>query len=155
MARIVVERQIAADPTSTALLLAGPTAVELWPGVRRIAGDGDRVLAEARVPTWREDRSAHVRVRALPPRRTPTAYVTEFSFSGQGVPHTAGVLTLTYEAGRGDLSTTSALLRLESNAFDGEGPMLDRMRSVRALRGMAEDFLDNLADAAESRSTAA
>ena len=39
--RTRVSRRIAADPTSTALLLAGPTAVDLWPGARRVAeGDG-------------------------------------------------------------------------------------------------------------------
>ncbi len=154
MPRIRVERTIAADPTSTALLLAGPTAMELWPGLRRVETAEHHVMAEADVPAWR-NRPASVTVRALPPRRTPTAYVTEFNFSGPGVPATTGVLTLTHEPGAGGETATSALLRLDTSPFDGAGAVLDKIRVTRSLRGMAEGFLDNLAEAAEQRSTAA
>jgi hypothetical protein len=128
MATVRVERLIEADPTSVALLLAGPP--EFWP-------------------------DAGVAVRARPPRRTPTAYVTTFEFSGDGVPTTTGVLTLTYEPrGRGECAT-SALLRLDWSTRAGEGRWVNRVVAARALGDLAEGFLANLAAAAEERSRAA
>jgi hypothetical protein len=158
MARISVERIIRADPTSTALLLAGPSAMDLWPGVQRRVDspDGRAVVVDANVPTWGAHATpAEAVVRARPPRRTPTAYVSEFSFSGPGLPDTTGVLTLIYEPAGDMLHATSALLSLEFRALDGDGKVLDRVRAARALRGLAAGFLDNLATAAEQRSYAA
>lgn len=155
MARLRVERSIAADPTSTALLLAGPAALELWPGLRRTP---DLVLADGvavDVPTWSARRPARVTVRARAPRRTPTAYVTRFEFAGPGVPTTTGVLTLTYEPHGEHAVATSALLRLDFSPLESGGRLLDRVRTGRAMREMAEGFLANLAAAAESRATAA
>jgi hypothetical protein len=141
-----VTRRIAADPTSTALLLAGPTAFELWPGVRRIADIGDRVVVETELP---EQRTAAASVRALPPRRTPTSYVTRFEWAGPGLPDTTAQLTLAYAPGAdGELATHAALV-LDSQDFDPE--VLDST----ALAAMAEGFLANLARAAELRSHAA
>ena len=155
MPTVRAERLIEADPTSAALLLAGPTAIDLWPGVRRTGDTSAHVVAEATVPTLRADRPVRVAVRALPPRRTLMAYVTRFEFSGEGLPTTTGVLTLTYEPRGGGESATSALLRLDWSARDGEGRWMDRLVAGRALREMAEAFLDNLAAAAEERSRAA
>ena len=155
MPTIRAERLIEADPTSAALLLAGPTAVDFWPGVRRTSDDTERVRAEAVVPSLRAPRPVQVEVRALPPLRTPMAYVTRFEFSGQGLPSTTGVLTLTYEPRRSGESATSALLRLEWSARDGDGRWIDRYVAGRALAAMAEGFLANLATAAEERSRAA
>jgi hypothetical protein len=149
------ERILAADPTSTALLLAGPTAMELWPGLTRTADLGSHVEADATIPAFRAERPVRVSVRALPPRRTPTAFVTRFSFSGAGLPTTTGVLTLTHEPGAGRASATSALLRLDWSARSGSGRLLDRVVAGRAMRDMAEQFLANLATAAEERATAA
>lgn len=155
MATVRAERLIEADPTSAALLLAGPTAVDFWPNVRRTDSDPTRVLADALVPALRADRPVRVAVRALPPRRTPMAYVSRFAFAGEGLPTTTGVLTLTYEPRGGGESATSALLRLDWSARDGEGRWVDRVVAGRALRDMAEQFLANLAAAAEERSRAA
>lgn len=155
MPTVRAERLIEADPTSVALLLAGPTAIDFWPGVRRLGGDPALVLAEAVVPTLRSDRPVRVAVRALPPARTPTAYVSRFEFSGDGLPTTTGVLTLTYEPRGGGESATSALLRLDWSARGGEGRWRDRVVAGRALRDMTAGFLDNLATAAEERSRAA
>ena len=144
--RTRVTRRIAADPTSTALLLAGPTAFELWPGVRRVADVGDRMVVETELP---QQRTAAASVRALPPRRTPTSYVSRFDWSGPGLPDTTAQLTLAYAPGAdGELSTHAALV-LESHGFDPD--VLDST----ALAAMAEGFLDNLARAAELRSHAA
>jgi hypothetical protein len=144
--RTRVTRRIAADPTSTALLLAGPTAFELWPGVRRVADVGGRVVVETELPALR---TAAASVRALPPRRTPTAYVSRFEWVGPGLPETTAELTLAYAPGAdGELGTHAALV-LDSHSFDPH--VLD----TRALTAMAEGFLANLARAAEGRSHAA
>ena len=144
--RIRVARRIGADPTSTALLLAGPAALELWPGVRRVGEVGGRVLVEADLDT-RQPTAASV--RALPPRRTPTSFVTRFAWTGPGLPVTDGVLTLGYAPGADGAPSTSAELALHSTgvAASRVGP--------HDLRVMAEAFLGNLARAAESRSRAA
>jgi hypothetical protein len=97
--RTRVTRRILADPTSTALLLAGPTALDLWPGLRRVGEAAGRVLVEFEVPVSRSEAErapAPAAVRALPPRRTPTAYVTRFGWEGDGLPGTTGQLTLAY-----------------------------------------------------------
>ena len=148
MTRLRVVRRICADPTSTALLLAGPTALELWPGVRRVGEVGGRALVEAelaepeRLPTAAS-------VRARPPRRTPTAFVTRFSWTGPDLPVTEGVLTLTYAPGGEGTPSTSAELVLDVEGLDAS--RLD----AAALTGMAEGFLANLARAAEDRRRAA
>ena len=150
--RTRVTRRITADPTSTALLLAGPTAVDLWPGVRRVGSADGRVLIEAELslaPSESERSPTSAAVRALPPRRTPTAYVTRFAWSGPDLPGTTGQLTLAY-APTGDGSpVTHAVLTLDSTGIDDS--RLDQL----ALATMAEGFLANLARAAESRSRAA
>lgn len=144
--RTRVTRRIAADPTSTALLLAGPTAFELWPGVRRVADVNGRMVVETELP---EQRTAAASVRALPPRRTPTSYVSRFEWSGPGLPETSAELTLAYAPGAdGELSTHAALV-LDSSGFD------QAVLDTRALALMAEGFLANLARAAEMRSHAA
>lgn len=144
--RTRVTRRIHADPTSTALLLAGPAALELWPGVRRVGEAGGLALVEAEMPAPVPHTAATV--RALPPRRTPTAFVIRFAWSGPGLPATEGELTLAYLAG--DASpATAASLQLDSDGLDAS--RVDRT----TLTGMAEGFLDNLALAAERRSTAA
>lgn len=137
---------IAADPTSTALLLAGPTAFELWPGVRRISDVDGGMLVETAVGP---DRTLDVNVRALPPQRTPTSFVTRFRWSGPGMPATTGVLTLTTAPARPGERATQAVLvlvseGLEFSALDGS-----------ELETMSRGFLANLARAAELRNRAA
>ena len=91
-------RRIAADPTSTALLLAGPSAMELWPGVRRVAAVEGGMVVETRLPARPH---AAATVRALPPHRTPTSYVTRFAWEGPGLPATSGRADPGLPAGRG------------------------------------------------------
>ena len=156
---IIVERHIGADPTSTALLLAGPTAVDLWPGVRRVGEVGGRVLVEACIdppalravpdrPRPQTDAAlTAASVTAHPPRRTPTAFVSRFGWVGPGLPATEGVLTLTYAPGEQTPSTRAQLVldaaAIEHSRLDGS-----------TLAWMAERFLANLALAAESRCAA-
>lgn len=149
--RTRVVRRIGADPTSTALLLAGPAALELWPGVRRVGEVGGRALVEAELEP--RDEAAPVptaaAVRALPPRRTPTSFVTRFAWSGPGLPVTEGTLTLAYAPGADGAPSTHAALTLDSAGVVGS--RVDE----GTLTAMAEGFLDNLARAAESRNRAA
>jgi hypothetical protein len=145
--RTRVSRRIAADPTSTALLLAGPTALELWPGLRRVAEVSGRVVVEADI----HDAARAASVRALPPQRTPTSYLTRFEWAGPGLPATTGALTLGYAAPDdedGEVGTTAELV-LTSSGF--EGTLLDES----TLEEMARGFLANLAHAAEVRNRAA
>lgn len=139
-------RRIAADPTSTALLLAGPTAVELWPGARRLDDADGHVVVE--MPALDGgDQPSRVAVRALPPRRTPTSYVTRFEWTADDLPPASGRLTLAYAPTADGTPVTHAVLELDVPA---DGPY-----GVRALEVMAEGFLENLARAAEMRNRAA
>ena len=150
--RTRVTRRITADPTSTALLLAGPTALDLWPGVRRVGSLDGRLVVEAELDVAAsedERRPTCATVRALPPRRTPTAFVTRFAWSGPDLPVTSGQLTLAYAPTSGGTPVTHAVLTLDST--DVESSRLDQL----ALATMAEGFLANLARAAETRSRAA
>ena len=150
--RTRVVRRIGADPTSTALLLAGPAALELWPGVRRVGEAGGRALVEAELLSARAESErvpTAASVRALPPQRTPTSFVTRFAWSGPGLPVTEGTLTLGYAPGAEGAPATSAELALDVSGLAGS------QVGGATLRAMAEGFLDNLARAAESRSRAA
>jgi hypothetical protein len=138
-------RRICADPTSTALLLTGPAALELWPGVTRVGDAGSLALVETDLPCARRTAAT---VRALPPRRTPTAFVTRFDWSGPDLPGTTGELRLTYLPG-GAVSSTFAELVLDSADVAASG--LDE----QALQALAAGFLENLSRAAEDRSCAA
>lgn len=145
--RTRADRRIAADPTSTALLLAGPAAVELWPGVRRVGPVADRILVEADLTDQSAPTAATVLVQ--PPRRTPTSFVTRFEWVGPSLPPTTGELTLRYVVGVDDSPATVAVLVLESEGVTGSA------LSACTLQSLADRFLDNLALLAESRSRAA
>jgi hypothetical protein len=145
-ARIRADVRIAADPTSTALLLAGPAALDLWPGVRRVGAVDGRVLVEADLPEQRLVTAATVLVE--PPRRTPTSFVTRFEWVGPSLPRTAGELTLSY-AGGVDGPSTAAVLVLDSATDAGSA------LTGEALQNVADAFLANLRELAESRSRAA
>lgn len=147
--RTRVVRRIGADPTSTALLLAGPAALELWPGVRRVGEVGGRVLVEAELGRDDERVPTAASVRALPPQRTPTSFVTRFAWTGPGLPVTEGTLTLAYAPGADGAPATQAALTLDSAGVVGS-----RVDEAE-LSAMADGFLANLARAAESRNRAA
>jgi len=145
VAHLRAVRSIAAEPTSTALLLAGRTAVELWPGVRRAGEVDGRVLVEATLAAVGGMASADVLVRVLPPHRTPVSFVTRFGWESDGLPAVEGTLTLLY----GEPHTTRAVLEL-TRTGPGSGEL-----EGSGVEGMAVEFLDNLAAAAEARAFAA
>lgn len=150
--RLRASRRIEADPTSTALLLSGPSALELWPGVRRVAEVSGRALVETGIATPGADVEdalpTAASVTAHPPRRTPTSLVTRFSWTGPDLPVADGVLTLTYAPGGQGLPSTLAELVL-----DVEGLESSRLDDA-ALTALAQGFLLNLARAAEDRRAA-
>lgn len=165
MPTIEVTRRIAADPTSAALLLAAPTAVALWPGVRRVevaAGPGpaatDRLEVEVELPAalagadpGSPEHTVAV-VHARPPRRTPTSFVLRFGFAADPLPPTRGSLTLRYadqpvSGVAGGPPETDAVLRLDLPA--------DPAAAGEPLTAMARDFLANLGALAERRARAA
>lgn len=145
--RVTVSRRIGADPTSTALLLAGPSAVDLWPGVERVSRVDGHILVEASLGTAAA-LPAEVAVSARPPKRTPTSFVTTFHWTGPDLPETVGTLTLTYAALVGGVPRAQAELVLQADDLES-GPL-----DVPALTAMAEGFLANLAAAAEARRAA-
>jgi hypothetical protein len=159
-ARTRVVRRIDADPTSTALLLAGPTAVDLWPGALRVGERDGRLLVDASPAAVRDAEHAPLRlaVRALPPRRTPTAYVTLFEWQplpdGPAVPAAAGRLTLAYAPTADGSPVTHAVLELDP-ADDPSDDAGTGLLGPAQLERLAEGFLDNLARAAETRNRAA
>lgn len=119
--------------------------MEMWPGLRRIGTVDGLVRAEAPVLSD----TADVLIRAEPPRRLPTSFVTTFAFTATEanqapVPDSDGTLTLQYSERDGEVST-HAVLELTART-DG---------SLCPIHQLAEGFLDNLRIAAELRATAA
>ncbi len=115
--RLQASRRIDADPTSTALLLAGPGALALWP-----------------LPP----------VTVSPPSRTPTGFVTRFTWSGPDLPSASGVLRLTPAPGGHGTPSTSA----EVTVVVPEPP-------GAVSEDLLEDFLRGLDRAAQDRRQAA
>jgi hypothetical protein len=155
-ARIDVERRIAADPTSAVLLLAAPSAAELWPGVTLDSVQpGDHIRLRVLLPDSAAAMAGVTQpfdavVRAEPPQRTPTTFVTRFVFSAPAVPTTEGTLTLSYTPADGDTNATLARL-----TFTVAGASLASTDFLTVLERAAVVFLNNLASAAEERSRAA
>jgi hypothetical protein len=120
--------------------------MELWPGVQRVAAVDGGMVVETRLPARPH---AAATVRALPPHRTPTSYVTRFAWQGPGLPETHGELTLGFLPESDGTVATDAVLVLDT---DGDAvSALDEL----TLRDLAKGFLANLAAAAELRSRAA
>lgn len=137
------ERRIAADPTSVALLLAGPTAVDLWPGSHRDGESDGRLRVEADIP----ERGVHdILVTIDAPQRTPVAFVCRFvAEQPQLGLLVEGELTLGYEGP--DATLASVALEISTPA-----PSTPERLSIVADRASA--FLGNLARVAEAAAAA-
>src|SRR3954470_17700581 len=92
MTTVTATRVVPGDAASTALLLAGPSALEFWPGITRIDGLASPISVCASLAGERERR---VVVWSQPPKRTATAYVFTFSVDADGLPSASGVLRVT------------------------------------------------------------
>jgi hypothetical protein len=154
------ERDIAADPTSVALLLAAPSSAQLWPGAEiDRAAPVERPRLLLRLPADLGGGRVPVAVRTAAPSRTPTSFVWRFEFLAEGCPRGRGELTLGYAAGEpGATPTTVATLRLTVDDPSGSqtaeaAEAVDAFR--RVLAAGVEEFLDSLAAEAEGRSHAA
>ena len=150
-------RRIAADPTSVALLLAGP-GVALWPG----GATSEPEAVDAHEHDGSGGRGEIVDVET-PPQRTPTSFVTRFRVSTADGTLVSVSLRLDYDEESSespdsdsdsdldsDLDLDKALPRPATQAhlwLTGPG--------ARDLAGVAGQFLDALAQAAEDRSRAA
>jgi hypothetical protein len=71
------------------LLLAGPSALEFWPGIDNVDGVLSPLSASAPLAG---DAHRRLIVHTQPPRRTPTAYVARFSVAADGLPTASGTL---------------------------------------------------------------
>ncbi len=91
MSTVTATRIVPADPASTALLLAGPSALEFWPGLSRESGLLSPVSGRADLAG---DPHRRIVIRSHPPRRTPTAYVTDFLVDADGLPSASGTLRI-------------------------------------------------------------
>ena len=157
MTTVTATRVVPGDPASTALLLSGPSALEFWPGISRVEGLISPVSA---VATLAGDAHRRVVVRAQPPQRTPTAYVTTFSVDADGLPSASGFLRVT----RQDWAGTPTVP--EQKAADAVvGPAAAIQLELRSdvdydagveqeIVAAAQEFLDNIAEFA-GRSAAA
>ena len=156
MSTVTATRIVPADPASTALLLSGPSAIEFWPGVNRIDGLTSPVQVHASL-AGDEDRS--MIITAQPPRRTPTAYVTDFSVTPDGLPKASGQLRVTRQ---GWLSNSSSDLGAVDPAAGVAAVRFVLHTDVdydevleQEIAAAAELFLDNVAAFAASRAGAA
>lgn len=133
MSTVRSSRLVAGDATSTALLLSGPSALDLWPGLRRVHDAPGHYDALGPVG---DDAVRRLVVRADPPRRTATSYVTRFSVTGEEVPAASGELRVS-GSWAVDHPGATVELWLASDAWD---PTLERH-----ISSAVEAFLDNLA----------
>lgn len=138
---IELQRDVAADPASVALLLAGPGAAAAWPGVKSIQSVGEPMQVCAEVP-GRGPLRAVVFTQA--PVRTPTAFVFGFTVSATGLPGFRGRLLIGHSFDTGGVSGSRLQLSLD---YEGDSP--------ERLHDLAEGFLKNLCEIAEGRSRAA
>lgn len=144
MTTVTATRTIPSDPASTALLLSGPSALAFWPGVQQVDG----LLSPLSAETAIAGSARHLVVRAEPPRRTPTAYVTSFRVEAEGLPSASGELRITRHGWVGDVATDAspdsyaavASVRLEIST------VVDYDATVEAAIAQgAGAFLDNVA----------
>ncbi|MHB2023612.1 MAG: hypothetical protein ACYCO3_09830 [Mycobacteriales bacterium] len=139
--QIVAQLEVAADPASVALLLAGPRAAEYWPGVSSVHATGEPLLVAAEVP-GRGLLTALVSTR--PPVRTPTAFVFDFTVRPGELPELRGRLWVDHATGDRGVGHSHLALSVD---YQGEFP--------ERLRILADGFLRNVRAAAERRSRAA
>jgi hypothetical protein len=157
MSDVTATRIVPADPASTALLLMGPAALDFWPGISRIEGVVSPLQAWTSLAG---DAERRVVIRSTPPRRTPTAYVSEFSVDPEGLPPASCRLRV---GSQGWLSGAEpevlaglepaagvASVRFELHSEVDYDKLLEQ-----EIAAAAETFLDNVAAFAEARAVLA
>jgi hypothetical protein len=170
MSTVTATRIVRADPASTALLLAGPSALDFWPGLSRESGLLSPVSARAALAG---DQHRRLVIRSQPPRRTPTAYVTAFAVEADGLPTASGTLRVTRQGWVSDGEADGVAVPTPTPAEYATDRSLDTIADVAAIRlelrtevdydeaveqeiaAAAATFLDNLAAFASGNSTPA
>lgn len=156
MTTVTATRVVPGDPASTALLLAGPSALEFWPGITHIDGVVSPVSARAALAGESQRR---VVINSQPPKRTPTAYVTTFSIDADGLPSASGVLRVTRHdwAGTPSSSAGGSVPEQQKAADEVPGPAAAIWLELRTdddydagveqeIAAAAQAFLDNIAE---------
>lgn len=134
MTRIELSRPIQADPSSVALVLAGPAARELWPA------RSDRLIGAV------APQRPALSVAVDPPRRTGVGFTARVRVhAGDGLAGT-GRLTIVPTSERAGAEPAGCEVRLDLEA--GE-------EAADRLRRDAARYLDNLAQLSRERSSAA
>ncbi len=134
-------RVVAGDPASALLLISGPAAASFLP---------EAILTETRpgqvsgVLRLTADREFAIEVTTAAPRRTPTAYISEFRLLIEGMPSTVGALHVT-SAGPGRSNVVFSLT--------AEEPIPEELASAFAT--IAARFFDGLERAAQEQNPAA
>ena len=143
-------RAVAADPTSLALLLAGPATLDLWPSVVRSTDAArGRLVLNLDLPSA----PTTLLLRVDSPVRTVTSYVLHFQATGEEFPTVDGALRVTRDATRpfGDgPAVPGSLVELDLHPH---AVLLPVVRDV--LGRLASDFLDVFTAAGEGRAAAA
>lgn len=164
---VTARRTIAADPTSTALLLASPSAAEIFPEATvEETDDGVEVAfqvpgvavrsAEQAAGTAQAPVAVRRTLRMRPPHRTPTAYVLHGELHDEGRPTIEGVLTLEYaQDERGVDQPRSATAATLETFFVPDTAVGDPAVLRQVLQAMCAAALERLAALAEGRSRAA
>lgn len=134
-------RVIAGDPATALLLITGPAAAGFLP---------EAILTETRpgqvtgVLTLAPDRALGIEVTTAAPRRTPTAYISEFRLVIEGMPPSIGALSVT-SAGPGRSNVVFSLRSQEEIPAE----------LASAFTSIAARFFDGLERAAQEQNPAA
>jgi hypothetical protein len=133
-------RVVAGDPASALLLITGPAAAGFLP---------EAVLTETRPGQVSgvlqlADRELEIAVTTAAPRRTPTAYISEFRLHIEGMPPAVGALSVT-SAGPGRSNVVFSLTSQEE--------IPEELAS--AFTSIAARFFDGLERAAQEQNPAA
>ena len=130
MTRVEVRRSVAADPSSVALVLAGPAARELWPP------RSDRVVGVV------EPQQPRLTVTVDPPSRSGVGFAARIDVHAGDATVGSGRLSIAPSSGEPLRCEVRLALEVEPAC-------------AARLKRDAERYLDNLAELSRERSSAA
>jgi hypothetical protein len=137
---VSASRVIAGDPASALLLISGPSAAGFLPEAILTETRPGQVSGVLQLPS----RQLDIEVTTAAPRRTPTAYISEFRLQIDGMPASIGALTVT-SAGPGRSNVVFSLTAQEQ--------IPDELAD--AFASIAGRFFDGLERAAQEQNPAA
>jgi hypothetical protein len=134
------QRVVVGDPAVVVLLMTGPSAADFLPHTVLTAVDPGEISGVLEVGT---DQKRDIRVVTTAPRRTPTAYISQFEVMIDGMPPAVGALRV-MSAGPGE-SQVEFSMRSEEDIPDEFQAMFTTV---------VGGFFDNLERAARAQSAA-